>query len=226
MTAKPMERVPEPELMDTPEQARAYAEADFEEPHSQFIVEFRNLFPGVEADGAVLDLGCGPADIAIRFARAFPGARVLGFDAGPNMLQLGREAVAAAGLASRVRLVQGHLPEDEPPGCPYDAIISNSLLHHLDDPLSLWEAVNRYGTAGTRVFIMDLCRPDSPDEVQQMVDKYAGDEPEILREDFGNSLRAAYRTDEVGVQLESAGLGYLRISEPTDRHLAVSGTLK
>lgn len=222
----PMERVPEPELMDRPEQARAYAEADFEEPHSRFIVEFRALFPGVNVDGAVLDLGCGPADITIRFARAFPGARVLGFDAGPNMLQLGRAAVATAGLASRIRLVQGHLPEDEPPGCPYDDIISNSLLHHLDDPMSLWEAVGRYGATGTRVFVMDLRRPDTPDEVQRMVDAYTGDEPEMLREDFGNSLGAAYRTEEVRAQLENTGLGYLHISEPTDRHLIVSGTLR
>lgn len=222
----PMARVPEPELMDTPGQAQAYAEADFEEPHAQFIAEFRNRFPGVEVDGAALDLGCGPADITIRFARAFPGARVLGFDAGPNMLQLGREAVAAAGVVSRVRLVQGHLPEDEPPGCPYDDIISNSLLHHLDDSMSLWVAINRYGTAGTRVFIMDLRRPDTPDEVQRLVDTHAGDEPEVLQEDFGNSLRAAYRMEEVRAQLENAGLGYLRVSEPTDRHLIVSGILR
>ena len=225
MTGRPMERVPEPELMDTPEQARAYAEADFEEPHSRFVVEFRSLFPGA-VDGAVLDLGCGPADITIRFARAFPDMQLLGFDAGPNMLALGREAVDAADLASRIQLVHGHLPEDDPPRCPYDTIISNSLLHHLGDPMSLWEAVNRFGTAGTRLFIMDLRRPDTGEDVQAMVDNYAGDEPEILKEDFGDSLHAAYRTEEIKSQLERAGLAGLNISEPTDRHLIVSGVLR
>jgi len=220
-----MERVPEPELMDSPEQARAYAEADFEEPHSRFVTEFRSLFPGIVNDG-VLDLGCGPADITIRFARAFPDAQLLGFDAGPNMLALGQEAVAAAGLTSRVRLVRGHLPEDEPPGCPYDTIISNSLLHHLDDPMSLWKAIKRYGQSGTRVFVMDLRRPDTEDDVRAMVKTYAGDEPEVLQEDLGNSLRAAYRPEEINSQLAAAGIAYLEISEPTDRHLIVSGILQ
>jgi len=32
-----VQRVLEPELMEEEEQARAYAEADFEEPHSRFI---------------------------------------------------------------------------------------------------------------------------------------------------------------------------------------------
>ena len=225
MTPTPMERVPEPELMDTPEQARAYAEADFEEAHSQFVVEFSRLFPDM-THGGVLDLCCGPADITIRFAQAFPGVQLLGFDAGPNMLTLGREAVADADLTSRVQLLQGHLPEDEPPGCPYDTIISNSLLHHLDDPMSLWEAVRRYGRSGTCIFVMDLRRPGSESDVQAMVDSYAGDEPEVLKEDFGNSLRAAYRVDEIASQLKRAGLDYLDISKPTDRHLIVSGMLK
>ena len=35
-----MKRIPEPELMLKPDQVSAYAEADFEEPHSNFI----NLF--------------------------------------------------------------------------------------------------------------------------------------------------------------------------------------
>ena len=32
-----MERIPEPDLMSEQEQARAYAEADFSEPHENFV---------------------------------------------------------------------------------------------------------------------------------------------------------------------------------------------
>jgi hypothetical protein len=32
-----MDRIPEPELMNDPGQALAYARADFEEPHNQFV---------------------------------------------------------------------------------------------------------------------------------------------------------------------------------------------
>lgn len=68
-----IERIPEPELMDDPEQARAYAGADFSEPHQAFVERFTQCFPR-HRPRRVLDLGCGAADITIRFARAIPGA--------------------------------------------------------------------------------------------------------------------------------------------------------
>lgn len=65
-----MERFPEPELMEERQQACAYAAADFSEPHNRFIELFQEAFPGLGIEGYALDLGCGPGDIAMRFARA------------------------------------------------------------------------------------------------------------------------------------------------------------
>ena len=42
-----MERTPEPELMKEPEQARAYAEADFIESNTLFVDLFRSRFPSI-----------------------------------------------------------------------------------------------------------------------------------------------------------------------------------
>ncbi len=67
-----MRRVPEPELMEGQEQARAYAHADFEEPHSRFLTLLQETLPAREVGPWVVDLGCGAADISIRVARAFP----------------------------------------------------------------------------------------------------------------------------------------------------------
>jgi hypothetical protein len=58
-----MRRVIEPELMDDPSQAGAYAAADFAEAHGRMVEAFGVYFPGVEVAGSVLDLGCGPGDI-------------------------------------------------------------------------------------------------------------------------------------------------------------------
>jgi hypothetical protein len=65
-----MQRRPEPELMDTVEQARAYAEADFSEPNALFL---RLLAEQAGRPGGrrALDLGCGPADIVIRLLRRY-----------------------------------------------------------------------------------------------------------------------------------------------------------
>ena len=67
-----MKRIPEPELMDTAEQARAYAAADFSAAHQSYVTLFHQTFPKRPASAAVLDLGCGPADVTVRFAKANP----------------------------------------------------------------------------------------------------------------------------------------------------------
>ena len=78
-----MKRVPEPELMLGEEQARAYAEADFREPHDHFVHLLRQKLPELPAEGRALDLGCGPGDISRRFARAFADWNVDGLDGAP-----------------------------------------------------------------------------------------------------------------------------------------------
>ena len=218
-----MQRIPEEELMDTDAQARAYAQADFDEPHDMFIELFKEAFPGEDITGQVLDLGCGPADISIRFARVFPQCRIDGVDGAEAMLAYGREAVASAGLADRIHLVHGRLPETTLPRQDYEAVICNSLLHHLHDPMVLWESVKRYAGRRAPVFIMDLMRPESREQAQWMMDEYLGDEPEILRQDFFNSLLAAYIVAEVQQQLQQAGLDHLTTRVVSDRHMTVAG---
>jgi len=119
----------------------------------------------------------------------------------------------------------GLLPEASGPGVPYDTIISNSLLHHLADPGVLWTTILRDGAPGARVFVMDLCRPDSPEQVAALVAEHAQGEPEVLRRDFEHSLYAAYTPEEVRAQLQQAGVGSFHVEQVSDRHLVVWGHL-
>jgi SAM-dependent methyltransferase len=221
-----MERTPEPELMNDAEQAAAYAFADFEEPHSRFIELFRDTFPAEVVAGAVLDLGCGPGDITIRFARAFPECVVHGVDGAAAMLAHGRSRLAREGLDEQVQLIEGYLPGASLPLSGYDAVISNSLLHHLRDPMVLWHTLKAYAKPGAQVFIMDLLRPAGREQAQALVDEYAANEPEVLRHDFFHSLLAAYRCDEVAEQLRAAGLDGLSAREISDRHLLIHGRMR
>jgi SAM-dependent methyltransferase len=213
-----MKRVPEPELMDDPQQAAAYAAADFSEPHQAFVEHFRRLFPQF-AGGRVLDLGCGPADVTIRFARAFPRARLTGVDGAEPMLRLGREAVSRARLRSRIALRRVRLPD---PGLEsaraYDAVISNSLLHHLASPYVLWRTLAGAARPGAPVLVMDLARPASRAAARALVRQYAADAPAVLQRDFFNSLLAAYRPEEVVEQVRSCGLDRIRVEAVSDRH--------
>ena len=220
-----MKRVPEPELMEGREQARAYAHADFEEPHSRFLRLLQDTFPVREVGPWVVDLGCGSADISIRVAKGYPGCLVHGVDASQAMLDYGRQAIREAGLEDRVQLHSGYLPGVTLPRSDYDTIVSNSLLHHLPDPMILWREVHRLSRPGSGVFVMDLLRPDSRRRARELVRNYCGDEPEILRRDFYHSLLAAYRPDEVSDQLREADLEQLEVRVVSDRHMVVAGRI-
>jgi len=220
---EPMLRRPEPELMDDAAQARAYAEADFEQPHSEFIAQFQRRFPDPTMRGCVLDIGCGPCDITRRFALAYPDVTLHAVDGAAQMLKLGADMLCRVGLETRITLVQARLPDEALPRTGYDAVISNSLLHHLADPQVLWHSITRYARPGAPVFIMDLSRPDSPAAARALMEQYAAGEPEILRQDFYNSLCAAYRIEEIAAQLKAAGLGHLSIESVSDRHFIVHG---
>ena len=216
-----MERCPEPEeLMDTPEQALAYAQADFTEPNRLFVDQWIARFGSLS--GTALDLGCGPADIPIQLAQACPNLAIHALDGAEAMLVLARQAVAKAGLIERIQLLLARLPASLP--CPfYQAIFSNSLLHHLADPQALWNTLRGYAAPKAPLLVMDLRRPASDVIARAIVERYAAHEPELLRRDFLHSLRAAYTPEEVREQLNLAGLHQLTIELPSDRHLLVWG---
>src|SRR5215475_15147637 len=127
-----MERIPEPELMDEQEQAAAYAAADWSESHGKIPGYFRERFPQF-AGGRVIDLGCGPADVTVRFVKAFPGVTALGVDGSEAMLGFGRRRVREAGLESSITLENHYLPDAALERRVFDAVICNSLLHHFAD---------------------------------------------------------------------------------------------
>ncbi len=218
-----MQRITEPELMNDEAQALAYAQADFDEPHDMFIQVFKDTYSEAKVSGHILDLGCGPADISIRFARAYPDCEIDGLDGAPRMLAQGRVAVQKAQLQDRIHLLEGMLPGADLPRKNYDVIISNSLLHHLHVPDVLWESIKQFGFPGTRIFIMDLMRPETKEVAREFVDLYARDEPQVLREDFYHSLCAAFLPEEIQSQLDIAGLAQLDVKVVSDRHVAVSG---
>lgn len=222
-----MKRIPEAELMNDQAQVQAYAMADFAEPHQAFIGHLLHRQPRVAqlSEGWALDLGCGPADISRRFALACPALQVDAVDAAGQMIVMAEYLNRQHGLQDRIHLHTCAIDEMTSRQGGYQVIFSNSLLHHLHNPMDLWDAVKRLGTTETSVFIMDLIRPNHPDEAHRLVENYAHDEPQILRDDFFHSLCAAYRIDEIRQQLMQAKLNTLQIQSVSDRHMIIYGHL-
>lgn len=225
MDREMLSRTPEPELMDDPEQARAYAQADFAQAHDEIVGHFSRVFPGHRPGGLALDLGCGPADLTVRFARRHPGCLIEALDGSQAMLAHAERRILAEGLGWRIRLRQAVLPHTQLPAGAYQTILSNSLLHHLHDPQVLWSSIAQVAARRAHVFVADLRRPDSLARARELVARYAGGEPNILRRDFYNSLLAAFTPQEIAAQLEACGLAQLVVESITDRHLIVYGRM-
>ena len=203
------------------EQAEAYSAANFSESHGRFVTLLRKHLSKLPKIGNALDLGCGPGDISFRFAKDFPSWKVDGIDASPAMLSIGENRARILDLDSRIEFFEQRLPIHKLPRPRYDLFFSNSLLHHLPDPGILWSTIDQFADAETSIFVMDLIRPESRDEAEELVERYAANESRVLRTDFFNSLLAAYRLEEIEQQLQ----GYSRLSFAvemvSDRHVMI-----
>ena len=217
-----MQRQPEPELMDLPHEAEAYASGDFAEVNSAFVDRLLGLAWNLET-ARCIDLGSGPADIAIRIAQQRPAWHIDAVDAAEAMIALARVAIAQAG----VRNVRLHLADAKATklAAGYDVIFSNSLLHHLPDPLPMWREARRLARPGTIVLVRDLIRPATYDLAEELVEHYAGRESDMLKQEYYRSLLSAFTPAEIRAQLEEAGLSELEIRQSSDRHVDVSGVL-
>lgn len=221
-----MKRIVEPELMSAEDQAQAYAQADFEAAHSAYPSLFAEKFPQRPKRASVLDLGCGPCDVTLRFASANPGYTFHAVDGSAAMLRHAKRAITQAGLTRRIKLIEGFILGAPIPPKKFDVILSSSFLHHLHNPQVLWQTVKRYAKRGTLVFAPDLRRPASRTEARGMVRKYSAAEPPVLRRDFYNSLLAAFTPTEVRRQLRQAGLAELSVEVVGDRHLLMFGRVE
>ena len=220
-------RTPEPELMDGAAQVEAYAAADFQ-ASDQAMVERLAALCGDGPGRRLVDLGCGPGNISFRLARRWPEATVLGVDGAPRMLKVaGQRLAAEPELGGRLSFSQAllPLPEPTPLAGSFSAVVSNSLLHHLHDPLGLWRAVAQLAAPGAFVYVQDLRRPASEAAVEQLVAASMASAPEVLRRDYRASLHAAFTPTEVAVQLQQAGLQGLRVDSLGDCYLEVWGRL-
>jgi cyclopropane fatty-acyl-phospholipid synthase-like methyltransferase len=217
-----MDRTPEPERMDLQHEVDAYAAADFTDVNTRFASCVMAI-AGDAGAAALIDLGCGPGDIALMLARARPAWSVVGLDASEPMLRIARLSCQRQDIANcRFELRDIRDPHDLG---PFDFVCSNSLLHHLGDHGAFWGAVKRLGRRGTQVLVRDLFRPESRSAARAIVRQYAGNESDLLKQEFYRSLLSAYTPDEVRQQLRANGLEQLAVELVSDRHMDIVGQL-
>jgi ubiquinone/menaquinone biosynthesis C-methylase UbiE len=229
----PLERVLEPEVMDSPEEARDYDAMDHAAVNATFCEDLLSYgahgSPGSQAavGPRVLDVGTGTALIPVELCRRAPWVHVVAIDLANHMLAVARENVARAGLQDRVMLELVDAKKMPFDASSFGAVVSNSIIHHIPEPGDVLAEIHRVTASGGLVFIRDLARPDSEEEVDRLVGLYAGEPPadagkkaafEHQRELFRASLRAALTVPEVAELARSAGMNGDVVRMTSDRH--------
>jgi 2-polyprenyl-3-methyl-5-hydroxy-6-metoxy-1,4-benzoquinol methylase len=120
----------------------------------------------------IADIGMGQGWSSIALARAYPKARIDGFDLDEASVAAARENVRAAGLDSRVTMHVRDAGDPELAG-RYDFALAVECVHDMSDPVAVLSAMRRLvGPSGT-VLIVDERVPDAfapnGDEVERMM---------------------------------------------------------
>lgn len=215
-------RTLEPELMDDPDEATLYDAMDHSEVNQRFVDDLLAAGP---IGKQVIDLGTGTARIPILLCQKAPETLVIAIDAAVHMLEVAIRNVDVAGLRDSIQVVQADakiLEEFEPAIC--DCLISNTLLHHLPEPLQALNAAKRLLRPGGRIFIRDLMRPHSTLDVEQLTKTYAGNEPPQSQQLLRQSLHAALTLDEAQAMAEACGINPMSVYASSDRHWTLDTT--
>ncbi len=217
-----MKRVSEKDLMESKEQASAYANADFTDANNIFIDKFLSCSK-ITKMTKILDIGCGDGEIPISIYGKYK-CKITALDGSESMLEeftkkLSKSQVNAIDVIHQ--RYENHTLEKK----SFDIVMSNSVLHHVASPKSFWKSIINLTKDGGRVCVMDLVRPSNECNLSNILKKYGGTDP-VLLNDFENSLRAAYTIDEVINQLSSITNITSSVKLISDRHFFVTIDLK
>ncbi len=208
-------RVLEPEVMDSPDDARDYDEMDHSAVNATFAADVLARWAGA---GMVLDVGTGTAQIPIELCRRHDSIFVVAVDLAGQMLALARRNVSRAGFADRVWLEQldaKWLPYH--PGA-FGAVVSNSIIHHIPDPASTFAGMHSVCAPGGLLFVRDLFRPPDEPTLRRLVATYAAGCNPHQTQLFADSLRAALTVEEVRELVGRQGYAAETVQVTSDRH--------
>jgi ubiquinone/menaquinone biosynthesis C-methylase UbiE len=221
-----LQRILEPELMDTADDAREYDAMDHAAVNSLFVSDLLVAMGGwgrvsaspQTASMRVLDLGAGTAQIPIELARRALHIRITAVDAAESMLALARTNIVAANFADRIDVALADAKRLPFADGAFDAVISNSIVHHIPEPRAVIAEAIRVTAPGGLLFHRDLARPLDEPAVQVLVNTYANEATPYQRRLFADSLRAALTVEEMAALVASFGFDRSAVKMTSDRH--------
>ena len=220
-----LSRTREPEVMDTAEEAVDYNQMDHSNVNRRFVDDFLRALelrdPTEPRCVNVFDAGTGTALIPIELIQRDQTFFVTASDLAQAMLVVARENILTAGLEASIQLILSdckRLPDGDG---AYDAVMSNSIVHHIPEPRSVLAELWRILKPGGILFVRDLMRPDDIKTLENLVQTYAGDANSHQQKMFRESLHAALTVDEVRELVGELGISGAAVQPTSDRHWTI-----
>lgn len=233
-----LERILEPEVMDSDQEAKEYNNMDHSNVNQLFVSDLlaflqqndrfaRVLNPSDEEDASgdwpevldILDVGTGTALIPVELCESKgDNVRVMAIDMAVSMLELARYNIEANSFNDIIQLAQIDAKAMIFESNMFDVVMSNSIIHHIPDPFGCVEEMVRVARPGAGIFVRDLVRPDDLATLDALVETYAGNESEYSRKLFRDSLHAALSLEEVQEMVEKVGFPKESVILSSDRH--------
>jgi ubiquinone/menaquinone biosynthesis C-methylase UbiE len=199
-----LDRVLEPEVMDSAAEAHDYDTMDHSQVNQIFVSDLLQLRAEFQT---VLDVGTGTAQIPLVLCARHRTVRVVAIDMAQHMLRVAQRNVECAGLTERVRLQR----------CDGKRL-PNSIVHHIPEPFAVLAEMVRVVRPGGVLFVRDLIRPIDEAAFEGFVQAYAGDSNAHQRQMFADSLHAALTLDEVRAMVTRLGFDVATVQQTSDRH--------
>ncbi len=218
-------RILEPEVMDTASEANDYNSMDHRTVNRIFVDD---LLAAAAASSQptikpwlIFDAGTGTALIPLELMSRCVTATITASDLAEQMLIVARANVRAAGLADSIRLILSDCKQLPDGNATYDIVMSNSIVHHIPEPLSVLKELWRVLKPGGLLFVRDLMRPVDLTALEGMVQTYAGDANVHQQQMFRDSLHAALTVGEVSDLLAATGIRPDAVRGTSDRHWTI-----
>jgi ubiquinone/menaquinone biosynthesis C-methylase UbiE len=210
-----MDRVLEAEVMDSAAEADDYDAMDHSHVNQAFVTDLlhlRNPFT------TILDVGTGTAQIPLELCRRQLEVNVVAIDMARTMLQIGQRNIERAGVAERIKLQRCDAKRIPFPDRSFDAVMSNSIVHHIPEPFTVLAEMRRVVKPGGLLFVRDLLRPVNEGTLQHLVQQYARGANVHQRQMFADSLHAALTLAEVQAMVTRLGFNAATVQQTSDRH--------
>ncbi|MCH2203080.1 MAG: class I SAM-dependent methyltransferase [Fuerstiella sp.] len=227
-----LSRTREPEVMDSVQEAEDYDNMDHADVNRRFVDDYLAFSsPDVHQsnDNAtlhILDLGTGTAQIPILLSsRLTVRHTVIACDLSKQMLEVARQNISAAGCSQAVIPILCNARRLPVPNNSCQQLISNSIIHHIPNPADAFSEIHRVVAPHAVVYIRDLLRPDTTEEVDQLVKEHAGTATRHQQKMFKDSLHAALTMREVRTVLVQNGLNPDWVNQSSDRHWTIAGRM-